>query len=48
MWQKYRPGVFKANVQRLRQMPFTNKQKGKTTMLDNFEVEGEYEMEFFP
>ncbi len=41
--QKYRPSVYKENVQKLNQMPFTK--KGKTAMSNNFEVGEENHME---
>ncbi len=41
-WWKYRPSVYKANVQRKSNVLY---KKGNTTMLDDFEVEGENEME---
>ncbi len=43
--QKYRTNVYKVNMQRLSQMPFTK--KGKTTMSDDFKVGGENKKEFF-
>ncbi len=43
-WWKYWPSVYKANVQK-KSNGFTK--KGKTMMLDDFEVGGENEMEFF-